>query len=336
MRPKQAYGFLQSGPSGSMMCRMDWSRVWKLKIAPRIKVFLWKFLHDALPFLVRRNVMDFSRCVSCGDPDDSCVHIIFYCSVASDIWDRFTHHFALPMRGTFDPHSWFLENLGRTSGSDMVACMAIIMWLLWSRRNLLLHEQEFQSATTIWARGLAMIDEFRLKRSESEGVVEVNTSRCDSCIYSPFLINTDASFIEDIVPPGVGWICRLPGGELVRAEGSPTPAQSALAAEAIAILVALQEDDWRRVRIQSDSSVIIQSLSSTSFDAPWRILDILESIKAVVVLLDDVVFVYVHRDCNAAADWIAGLARRRGSFSVLPESVPWQLGELLNPFVVME
>lgn len=206
--------------------------------------------------------MDFSRCVSCGDPDDSCVHIIFYCSVASDIWDRFTHHFALPMRGTFDPHSWFL--LGRTSGSDMLYGYYYVVTV-----GAIFFFMNKKSATTKIKWGLAMIDEFRLKRSESEGVVEVNTSRCDSCIHSPFLINTDASFIEDIVPPGVGWICRLPGGELVRAEGSPTPAQSALAAEAIAILVALQEDDWRRVRIQSDSSVIIQSLSSTSFDAPW-------------------------------------------------------------------
>lgn len=58
--------------------------------------------------------------------------------------------------------------------------------------------------------------------------------------------------------------------------------------------------------------MIIQSLSFSSFDAPLRIFDILESIRADIVMLHDVFFVYVPWDCNATAYWIAGLARRRG------------------------
>jgi hypothetical protein len=62
-----------------------WRLLWKLNVPPKVRVFWWRVLHDALPSkekLKKRHVAKESFCEVCRDPDESVYHVIWKCPVA--------------------------------------------------------------------------------------------------------------------------------------------------------------------------------------------------------------------------------------------------------------
>lgn len=68
----------------------NWKKnVWKLHIAPKIKLFLWKTFHGALPVgtqLRARQINIEGKCKSCGLPE-SINHLFLECSFAQEVWN---------------------------------------------------------------------------------------------------------------------------------------------------------------------------------------------------------------------------------------------------------
>lgn len=67
-----------------------WTRIWKLQgIIPRIRIFLWKALHNALPVgkvLHRRFDAIPSTCSLCSHCTDDVLHGLFRCCHARATW----------------------------------------------------------------------------------------------------------------------------------------------------------------------------------------------------------------------------------------------------------
>lgn len=61
-----------------------WKRIWKCKgITPRVKIFLWKGMHNALPTcaaLEKRITSVTPLCKLCNSDTESVVHALFLCS----------------------------------------------------------------------------------------------------------------------------------------------------------------------------------------------------------------------------------------------------------------
>jgi hypothetical protein len=96
-RDKISLGLEESGEFSvnSLYCRMSmgaavthFKDVWKTRVPPKIKIFLWQLLRGRLPAgdqLVKRHGPSDGRCALCGEPED-CNHIFFGCNLARFMW----------------------------------------------------------------------------------------------------------------------------------------------------------------------------------------------------------------------------------------------------------
>uniref|UniRef100_A0A803NUS3 Reverse transcriptase domain-containing protein n=1 Tax=Cannabis sativa TaxID=3483 RepID=A0A803NUS3_CANSA len=91
------------------------SRIWKAKLQERVKLFLWKLYHDALPFGCKLSSISSSipgQCVLCGeDYGDTVKHFVAKCNVTSCLWFSSTWNIRI-------------DNFHLNSGKDVVE------WLL--------------------------------------------------------------------------------------------------------------------------------------------------------------------------------------------------------------
>lgn len=79
-----------SGPSTSLNSNNGvWKKVWRAKVAPKVKLFGWKLLHNGLPVndnLARRGVIIDKQCPRCGDGEESVEHLLMQCDVSKQVW----------------------------------------------------------------------------------------------------------------------------------------------------------------------------------------------------------------------------------------------------------
>lgn len=68
-----------------------WSYLWKLKIIPKIKCFLWKLTNHGIPTkqrLVSRSWGGDPFCDYCHTKVENNLHVFFKCSYSSTIWNK--------------------------------------------------------------------------------------------------------------------------------------------------------------------------------------------------------------------------------------------------------
>ncbi|XP_019158886.1 PREDICTED: uncharacterized protein LOC109155714 [Ipomoea nil] len=67
-----------------------WNNIWKLRVPPKWRIFLWKALSNILPTitnLVRKRVEIPNICPACGDYEEDIMHILCTCIYARRVWN---------------------------------------------------------------------------------------------------------------------------------------------------------------------------------------------------------------------------------------------------------
>jgi hypothetical protein len=78
--------------------------VWKIKVPPRIHIFLWLFARNKLltrDNLAKRRKLDDQSCLFCSD-NESVHHLFFYCCVARQMWYNIAEILELPVGQKFE------------------------------------------------------------------------------------------------------------------------------------------------------------------------------------------------------------------------------------------
>lgn len=127
----------QSSSSNSQVMTI-WEKVWKAKVAPKIRTFGWKVLHDSIPVrvnLMKRKMCEDCVCPLCGEEDESLMHALVKCEEAAMIWR------VLPLR---------IDSRSVKAGSFIDWCLSLatifkdplwwslfwsLLWGIWLRRN---------------------------------------------------------------------------------------------------------------------------------------------------------------------------------------------------------
>lgn len=116
----------------------SWSKVWRLKFAPRVKHFLWLMFHNAVKTqesLYKLNLGPQALCCLCNLQAESVEHLFHTCVRAQEIWNLISLALRKPILfpNGISSGNWLHQDFsGNDSFSQSVIAAAI--WFLWKAR----------------------------------------------------------------------------------------------------------------------------------------------------------------------------------------------------------
>lgn len=312
----------------------DWHKhIWHLKIAPKLKNFLWKSAVGALSIgsnLAKRGLQGIEGCKRCGCFEDE-LHVLLKCDFAGEVW-RLAPLTSQPRAPLITSPQLLLQCVSRIvslppSGVALTPLAPWIMWNLWIARNLLLFENRVFSAKEVVHK--AVLDARQWQEAQfdiSSPSQRVPAPPAHSRCVTAYVCYVDAAWCATTRLSGADWVLKCPDGLTLSQASSTRPfVSSALVAEALAIRSALFHitslahfSYHRSLMICSDSQVLIKLLNSNgSFK---ELKGILHDISCLKALFSSILFVFISRLNNLEADTLAKSALSNSRF--VPNSSP--------------
>ena len=128
----------------SMTDKQMWSRLWKLKVIPRVRVLWWRVLQGILPVeatLKYRHIATVSTCKICLHSNEDMMHALLECPYTRQFWDAMPEWIDVK-RPTLHPLTWSRDILcdDQFSESDR-ATLVTVMWTIWTSQNNITHDK---------------------------------------------------------------------------------------------------------------------------------------------------------------------------------------------------
>lgn len=294
------------------------SSIWRPKVAPKIKNFLWKAASGALSLgsnLAKRGLMSSICCKRCGDREDE-LHLFLHCPFTQSVWAAapLHNHF---LSGRFqNVQDLLTKSLAATSlppiGLSGSPLTPWILWNLWKARNTLLFEDRSFTEKEIMLKSIKEAKEWQAAQLALPQQITTRHLALPSQQEGPSLnCFVDVAWSATTRVSGHGWFFQDSQG---RTQRRFTEAHcfvaSALTAEALTVrsaLLAIQADPvfstTRRIAIHSDSQVLVTLLNSKASSNELKA--IIFDISCVCAELCSVSFHFVPRLNNMLADSLA-------------------------------
>ncbi|OVA03254.1 Reverse transcriptase zinc-binding domain [Macleaya cordata] len=132
----------QAEPSSSGLVEdnFDWSKFWKIRgISPRVHLFLWRLLHNALALkanISKHTSHTDSTCLFCFSHEETADHLFLHCFVVKQIW------FSSPIGLCIDtpdlPYTLvglFNFWLASSEATEVFKLGCALVWCIWKARN---------------------------------------------------------------------------------------------------------------------------------------------------------------------------------------------------------
>ncbi|KAE8821891.1 Alanyl-tRNA synthetase [Hordeum vulgare] len=121
-----------------------WSRLWKLKVLPRVRVFRWRVLHGILPVeesLKYHHIATVGTCKLCLHAKEDMKHASLDCTHARRFWSAALDWLDIK-RPELHPLTWSQDILSNPMFSDSKrAKLVTVMWAIWTSKNNATHDK---------------------------------------------------------------------------------------------------------------------------------------------------------------------------------------------------
>lgn len=344
-----------SAPDGE---RKLWSRVWSGSVPPKVNIFIWNLVRDALPtrrakYVRKLEISD--QCTLCDREAETSFHAVVSCPQAYGLRLAMREHWLLPDEKQFanSGPDWLLLLLDNCSPvqQDLVK---LVLWRAWTTHNNITH----QSGPTGIYDGVQALLAMRSSLDQIEKGHDVGASRgkkgCEALTPGRrrgkenaeqadrtrwkvppagwYKINVDGSFDLNNGKAGAGVVARTSTGEVVfTAWRALFRCSDAAEAEARACVEGIRlAAEWApgRVIIETDCARIVQAMQHGEDKSD--ITFVMAEARELTQLLLEWKVALVRRDCNAVANELAQLARRSTHTAVWLGQAPACVLDLLN------
>lgn len=171
-----------------------------------MKVFGWRACHNALPSgqnLMKRRVLDVATCELCTLSVEDCIHALWECGVAQDIWAGSM----VGMQKIVTQQVSFLhlvEKLLEEKPTEVCELFLAQAWFIWHQRNLVVHVRQVQDPSIINRRAKDFLEDFRSSQIRlSAQHRSAHPSTWLPPLAGRYKLNFDAAIFSD--PPFTGY-----------------------------------------------------------------------------------------------------------------------------------
>ena len=291
----------------------EWLKdVWKIQTAPKLKLFIWKIKHGALPVgdrLETRHILSNSKCTHC-DNVETISHLFFQCPYAQKVWEL------VPFSGGFTPRplnnfdvEWKILLQATTLPPTDLGKGPLgpwILWAIWSSRNQKLFQKtNFSAQETITK---AIVDAKEL--SEAQAKIIPETQRKNSTRSRgefEVIFRSDAAWKEELQAAGLAWSFYGSQNERFSSHSrSIARVISSLVAEGLAIRAAMEHAIALRLKcvlFEIDSLQLVTAIEEGSSFSDLH--GIISDIYLLSNFFDSVSFRFCRRDVLSFEDSLA-------------------------------
>ncbi|CAA7020616.1 unnamed protein product [Microthlaspi erraticum] len=300
---------------------LNWDTdIWQTKVSPKLKVFQWKIVQEALPIgenLLNRGILDNACCVYCGELETT-EHLFLHCEFVQKVWNL------APFSINIEPPTLRSFTNTLVSSKDWICLLPIgigagplfpwICWTLWKARNYLIFEERPFSPTETMNNAIVEAKEWQQAQSEPQKKT-LRHAQLNQNATPPnsILCFTDGAWSEINGIGGLGWVfVDGEGTNIDSGQGAEQFISSPLMAEALAIRSALQhalEKGFSQIHIKSDAQEVIRAI--TKQELVKELYGVLFDIKTLASLFDSISFSSIPRSENTIADTMAKIAKNR-------------------------
>ncbi|XP_040999571.1 uncharacterized protein LOC121245775 [Juglans microcarpa x Juglans regia] len=188
-----------------------WRSIWKLKVPPATKMFIWRACSEVLPTIAnlkRRKVVNDSICLICKREHETSGHALWGCSGAQDVWcqgpkkvQKFSYHSDLIF------NIW-AELIGKLEPEELNE-VAVTMRMIWARRNDVLHGKAFKHPNEVIAQARTELSLHNEALQKEVGAIFENMARVHiwtKPAVGSLKVNWDATVQTRIGRIGIGEI----------------------------------------------------------------------------------------------------------------------------------
>lgn len=300
---------------GVLNLHASWSWLWKLKVPLKFVFLLWQAMHDSLPTNVcrmQRGLAASAACVLCNNGDETVLHCLRDCTVASSIWTRVGFNCTTPLFLMQDHRVWFRALL-----ADSNPLATATLWWIWRMRCIFCMENVMLSQHVMVTNISSMAaDLWRCFREASS--VPQPPPRLVSWVprgVDSFMINVDGSVRGIPSRGGFGGCFRSSLGQWIGGFYGFREESNILYLELLGIFHGLRlawDHGARIVECQSDSLDAVSLVHATPSPRHiyasliWDIKDLLGRDWRVDVY-------HVLREGNVCADFLAKIGAEQDS-----------------------
>ncbi|KAI5339865.1 hypothetical protein L3X38_019138 [Prunus dulcis] len=305
---------------GSEWPSYDWQFLWKLKIPPKLQIFIWLvFQGKILPNeqRARRHLADDPTCNYCNWPVESISHIFRDCEKATSVWHAMLCHGAHPHVFQMDFNPWLRYNLlSKALWGDHVPWTLVfvfICWVLWKWRN----NHIFNVDDEVGDTKAPKIPLLLAWEPPELGQFKLNVDGSRRCASGSI---------------GAGGVIRNSLGDWVCGFAVNLGKEQILEAEVWGLFFGLQlasAKGIRRLTVEMDAATAVLLVQQHSRLGSHPLASLIASCCAMVRQIGDCSVSHIYRERNFVADCLAKWSHNLDLGLCVLDAVPSWLGALL-------
>ncbi|XP_048494429.1 uncharacterized protein LOC125494726 [Beta vulgaris subsp. vulgaris] len=334
-----------SKPSPQLHSKViNWKRMWKGLIPPRVEVFTWLALLGKISSkmkLASMNIIPSTEvyCIFCSEYPESSEHLLLHCAFSRDLWMWWINiweiKWVFPQKLHEAFEQWSCVEKNPNFKKIWCAIFSIIIWTIWKERNARVFKNISCSLAQLqdliltrlmwWMKGwggefpYSMDDVLRhpkcLSWQPSSLALGPKKLNPDHGVWFPPMSgslkwNVDASVSAGGVKSAIGGVLRNCQGNFVCIFSCPIPPIEINSAEVLAIFRAIQicktfdHLAHHPMTVESDSRNAVEWCNDLN-RGPWNLNFQLNSIRNARSLWPELCIVHRKRDSNMVADALA-------------------------------
>ncbi|XP_028755351.1 uncharacterized protein LOC114714752 [Neltuma alba] len=313
-----------------------WSAVWKLKVIPKIRSFIWRILNNALASkdaLFKRKCATNPVCPVCGDDTETLEHLFLLCEWVKVAWLGSVMGLNISPLNIQNISFW-LEQFLLMIDTELdygKAYISTMLWSIWKLRCKWIFEQVLPKPEETIEMTNRTMQEYWNANSLLPKVPSYVMPKASFKWRKPqansFKINCDGAFNNSNGRAGIGVVCRNSEGLFIKGWAEKVSAQSAFQAELLAALKAVSlATQWQHfpVIIEMDCKDLFSAITQKYLLlCLWLLQGLLAKLFAMVNDRSSICFSLIPREGNAAADFLAAIASKElGPNSLILVSPP--------------